>query len=448
MDATPYHFLPGRGPADLVAVRDGERITAGTLIERAATLAENLADADATTCLCRDRVNIATALLAALLRGIPCVMPHDQTADRLAWIRRQYPRAVPLTESGLAADLQALDVDRLQAGKPATATLDAISFPGDRCAVHVFTSGSTSEPRIHRKSWASLARVARSLGERFALEPDAHFIATVPGQHVYGLEASVLLPLQNRGIIHAGKPLLPADVQQSLAQTTPPSVLVSTPFHLRQLVASELSLPSPTRVISATAPLPTWLARSVEESCSTRVVEMYGSTETGVVGTRAPTMDTDWQIMESVELRFEEDRTLVIAPYLPEAMPLNDRLGDCGHRRFRLHGRETDMVKIAGRRCSLSEIGEKIGNVPGIEDAALYLPEDEAGSARRIVAFVRAPSLTPAGIRAALKQTLDPAFLPRPIIKVEAIPRAETGKVRRSDLDKLYEDWRNGVCPC
>jgi acyl-coenzyme A synthetase/AMP-(fatty) acid ligase len=38
---------------------------------------------------------------------------------------------------------------------------------------------------------------------------------------------------------------------------------------------------------------------------------------------------------------------------------------------------------------------------------------------------------------AALRQRIDPAFLPRPLCLVESLPRNETGKLARATVDKL-----------
>ena len=48
--------------------------------------------------------------------------------------------------------------------------------------------------------------------------------------------------------------------------------------------------------------------------------------------------------------------------------------------------------------------------------------------------MVVAPELSERQLLAALAQRLDPVFLPRPLVKVKALPRTETGKVTRDLL--------------
>jgi acyl-coenzyme A synthetase/AMP-(fatty) acid ligase len=53
------------------------------------------------------------------------------------------------------------------------------------------------------------------------------------------------------------------------------------------------------------------------------------------------------------------------------------------------------------------------------------------------MAFVVAPTLTPAHITAALRSRIDAAFLPRPVVMVERLPRQLTGKLPREQLKAL-----------
>jgi acyl-coenzyme A synthetase/AMP-(fatty) acid ligase len=53
------------------------------------------------------------------------------------------------------------------------------------------------------------------------------------------------------------------------------------------------------------------------------------------------------------------------------------------------------------------------------------------------MAFVVAPTLTPAQVTAALRERIDAAFLPRPIVMLERLPRQLTGKLPRESLKAL-----------
>src|SRR5690606_4339448 len=88
--------------------------------------------------------------------------------------------------------------------------------------------------------------------------------ATVPSQHMYGLEATVMLPTLHGYPIHAGRPLFPADVLAVLEALPAPRALITTPVHLKALLDAELVWPELEFVLSSTAPLPAELAQQAE----------------------------------------------------------------------------------------------------------------------------------------------------------------------------------------
>jgi acyl-coenzyme A synthetase/AMP-(fatty) acid ligase len=52
----------------------------------------------------------------------------------------------------------------------------------------------------------------------------------------------------------------------------------------------------------------------------------------------------------------------------------------------------------------------------------------------RLMAFAVAPGLTPEAIVAALRRQIDPAFLPRPLVLLDRLPRNSLGKLPREAL--------------
>ena len=55
----------------------------------------------------------------------------------------------------------------------------------------------------------------------------------------------------------------------------------------------------------------------------------------------------------------------------------------------------------------------------------------------RVAALVVAPDLEEAAILAVLRESIDPVFLPRPLKRVPALPRSETGKLPRAELLRM-----------
>jgi acyl-coenzyme A synthetase/AMP-(fatty) acid ligase len=110
-----------------------------------------------------------------------------------------------------------------------------------------------------------------------------------------------------------------------------------------------------------------------------------------------------------------------------------------------LHGRHADLINIAGKRTSLAYLHHQINAIPGVTDAAFFLPDESSsdGSTEnitRLCAFVVAPGMNQRQILAELRQRLDPIFLPRPLFLLDALPRNSTGKLPRNQLQALYAE--------
>ena len=120
-----------------------------------------------------------------------------------------------------------------------------------------------------KKPWGTFVGTARLLKKRFLDNEQlarASVVATVPPQHMYGLETTVMLALHGGAVVHAAQPFFADDVREALAQCEEPRLLVTTPVHLSALVAANSKLPILTQIVSATAPLTQEVATLAEQS--------------------------------------------------------------------------------------------------------------------------------------------------------------------------------------
>jgi acyl-coenzyme A synthetase/AMP-(fatty) acid ligase len=218
-----------------------------------------------------------------------------------------------------------------------------------------------------------------------------------------------------------------------------PRLLVTTPFHLRTLQESSVVLPALAAVVTATAPLSAELAATVETQFSTLVIELFGSTETCVIAQRRTALTQPWSLYPDVELHPQPDGTLVTAPYFVEPTVLQDIVELLPGRRFNLCGRNSDLLEIAGKRASLADLTRRLLAIEGVVDGVMFQLDAESDSSnergvRRLAALVVAPNLSEVQILEALRASIDPAFLPRPLRLVDALPRNATGKLPRDAL--------------
>jgi acyl-coenzyme A synthetase/AMP-(fatty) acid ligase len=383
--------------------------------------------------LCEDRYNYLVAYAAAQSREHTVLMPPSRAEQIVAEVEATTSGSYRWDDelAGAALSAESFDV-----------VLSPTIAAGHVCMIG-FTSGSTGEPKRFPKLWRSVhgSSACNLAAIRSALNPGQEtvgwIVATVPPQHMYGMELSILLPLIGGMAVHAGRPLFPADIAQALAEVGAPRILVSTPVHLRALVESPQEFPSVSLIISATAPLDAVLARAIEGKLGGRVLEMFGSTETCVFASRHTAVDATWRLHAGVRLQPLPEGTLVNAPWYPASILLQDLVEMCGEDRFVVRGRNTDMIEVAGKRASLADLTRRLLAIGGVRDAVVFQPEPESiGTIRRVAALVVAPDMTAKQVSERLAPSVDPAFMPRPLVIVDALPRNELGKLPRDQLLK------------
>jgi len=396
--------------------------------------------------VCSDRYRFTVGLAASLVARKVSLLPSTHTPEVIRQLTRFAPDAFCLTDdAGCDIDLPRLFYSERIAHSQATEDrqLWAVpTFDSDQLAAYVFTSGSTGTPLPYKKTWGRLLRCVHDGASRLGLlDGRPHtIVGTVPPQHMYGFESSVLLALQTGSALCAEKPFYPADICRVLAAAPRPRVLISTPVHMRALLAAEVVLPETDLIVSATAPLSRELAREVEEKFSTQLLEIYGSTETGQIATRRTARTDEWQLWPGVSLTLKEGQAWAQGGHVEQPTPMCDVLELTQGDRFLLHGRMADLVNIAGKRSSLAYLNHQLNSIQGVVDGTFFFPDESHASATgvtRVAAFVVAPTLDAATLTDELRRRVDPVFLPRPLLFVDRLPRNDTGKLPQESLRAL-----------
>lgn len=419
----------------VVAWCEGHPVGVGEFLADVADLAQRLPAAQAAVNLCEDRYAFLVAFAALLARGQTNLLPPSRAAHAIDETLAAHPDSYTLGDAAL--DPIPPRYLEFAITHQVAQNEQAMLVAGDALAAVGYTSGSTGVPRANPKRWDKLAI---STGHNDALlrtlaGGDYHVVATVPPQHMYGLEFSVLLPLFGHASVCAAKPFFAADIEASLRGLPEPRMLVTTPVHLRALLDSGQPLPRLAGIVSATAPLDRDLARAAEARYGAPVQEVFGSTETCVIAHRRTAHDDAWTPYAGVSLHPQPDGTRVEAPQLVQPVVLADIVEALDDGHFRLCGRNTDLLEIAGKRASLGDLTHKLLMVPGVRDGVVFqLDETDAMGVRRIAALVVAPDVDAGRILDALRRDIDPVFLPRPLKLVDALPRSETGKLPRAAL--------------
>ena len=430
-----------RAPADrVIAWRNGRAVRAGEFKREVAALAARLPAAPAAINLCEDRYAFLVAFAALAVRGQTNLLPPSRVSHAIDEVLAAHPGSYTLGDVALQPTPPGyLEFDPFDLAMEDVETDLAVA--SDATVAIGYTSGSTGLPKPNAKCWSKLA-VSSAHNDKLLLGlADAAYtiVATVPPQHMYGLEFSVLLPLFADAAIHAARPFFPSDIANVLAEVPAPRVLVTTPVHLRALVEHRQSLPALAAIVSATAPMSAELARAAEALFGAPVQEVFGSTETCVIAHRRTGSEEYFTLYPGVTLHPQPDGTLVDAPQLLQPVALADLVELIDHGHFVLRGRNADLLEIAGKRASLGDLTKRLLAVPGVRDGAVFQMDNNSCGIQRIAALAVAPGLAAPDILRALRKAIDPVFLPRPLKLVDALPRSETGKLPRSALLEMLK---------
>ena len=451
---TTFPLVTHSRAEDVLAWRYGKPITAADFLTDVRQLAAALPARQYVLNACGDRYRFAVGVAAALLADQITLLPPTLTPEMVHQVKYFAPDVFCLTDQRQSVDMpQVAWTDAVTSCASAMADVrtdlyDVPQIPASRTAAIVFTSGSTGFPVAHRKSWGGLVQSVRAEAGRLGLlDGRRHsIVATVAPQHMYGFESTVLIALQSGATLNAAHPFYPADICAALTASTHPCMLVTTPIHLKALLASGQEIPRPDLVLSATAPLLPQLALAVETRLQAPLFEIYGSTETGQIASRRTTETAEWTLFPGITLSTAHGGIWASGGHVEQATALADELELVSAERFLLHGRTADLINIAGKRSSLGYLNHQLNAVPGVIDGAFFMPDDKTAdddNVTRLMAFVVAPGMKTATLLAALRERIDAIFIPRPVVLLDALPRNSTGKLPRDTLLALARERRH-----
>jgi acyl-CoA synthetase (AMP-forming)/AMP-acid ligase II len=222
-------------------------------------------------------------------------------------------------------------------------------------------------------------------------------------------------------------------------------------------------------VRSCSAPLPTALWRSYEETVGVPLVEAYGMTEAahqmasnplpprerrpGTVGlgtgTEVVALDDDWRPVRAGEEGEVAVRgPSVVSEYLDNpsatAAAFRDgwfRTGDVGKLSddgyLSLVGRLKELINRAGEKISPYEVEDVLLTHPAVAEAAAYPVPDETYGEQVGVVIVLRGEATPRELTSYCAERLAAFKRPVKVTILPEIPKGPTGKIQRRNLSGL-----------
>ncbi|MGE0790143.1 MAG: class I adenylate-forming enzyme family protein [Sandaracinaceae bacterium] len=441
-------MLTHHGPDSIVAWGNGKNTSAADMLAHVEGFASLLAPAESgqeIVVMCRDRYRFAVAMIAAWQRGYSIALPPNPQLETIRAIRER-PGVVTAIHDIDGVD-KGIDVRAAHVQSAARERVGLMpharwpALPQDRLLATVYTSGSTGEHTACPKTAGQLLGEARVLARTFEPPVGSRFVPMVPTHHIYGLLFGVLLPLSSGGAFYRHTPLHASEIAALASAGI--DVLVTVPAHLRgMLIAKEGELPRIARVFSSAAPLSPRVASQVRARFGWTISEVFGSSETGGIGWRDSGGQGPWTPLSGVSVAAGDDeRIRVDSPFLgegPRPYVGADRVRVHPDGTFEHLGRADDVHKVGGVRVAVPEVEQRLLAIDGVRDAAVIAREVGGARHKELWAAVVAPGLDVAHLRAELTKWLAPVAVPRRFKLVDALPRAEHGKLRRADVEALF----------
>ena len=228
------------------------------------------------------------------------------------------------------------------------------------------------------------------------------------------------------------------------------------PTHLRRLLALDgFEAPAARRILHAGEPCPDALKRhAIDVFGAENLSEFLGSTEgqftfctsaewlerPGTIGRaragRRLSVDAEHHVYVTAPsfARWEywRDPEKTASAWDGDAFTVGDlgRLDADGY--LFLEGRREDLIISGGVNVYPAEVERVLLEHPGVAEAAVFGVADEAFGQRVCAAIVG--DADPESVRAFVRERLPGSHAPKQVFVVDALPRTQTGKVKRSDL--------------
>ncbi len=437
-------LLGAHRPESLVAFGARGEKTAADLLADAARVAQALPaptpDSHVLLVFEGDRYAMAAALLGAFQAGHAVALPPSTRRESVLSVNERPDTVAIVHDMGAGIPLR---VDELLRAELSHEPARAPSLPPRDAVATLFTSGSTAEMRAWPKSASQLLGEATLQGELFGIGQGSRVVGTVSPGHIYGLLWTVLLPLCRGGAFLRETPLHGEAIARTVSEHRA-DVLVSVPVHLRSLGAVDAGpLGSLRRVFSSAGPLPREDADAFTARHGLGVIEILGSTETGGIAYRERRADDRFRPLPGIDVSVDADGALLVdSPFLDAALPRPYRTADLAllhdDGSFEHRGRTDGVVKVGGRRVSISEMEARLARHPGVRDAAVVAVPALGGRGHQLLAVVVAPSCSVQELKGALLERFEASSLPRRILRVDALPRESNGKLTRARLLRLF----------
>jgi acyl-CoA synthetase (AMP-forming)/AMP-acid ligase II len=323
------------------------------------------------------------------------------------------------------------------------------------------TSGTTAAPRAIRFRSEQLLADCIQICDTMGIGNDDVNFGVIPLSHSYGF-SNLVTPLLARGVpMVLSRDRMPRAVLDDLARTSA-TVFPGMPVFYQAFCEMEKapSLDALRLCISAGAPLPLEVARKFRERFGQSIHSFYGSSECGGIcydreaqleeaGFVGPPMEGATIEMLEPEAAASRIRIRSAAAgdcYFPE--PDEDKLGhgyfapddllSRSGKGFRIVGRVSDVINVAGKKVNPAEVEAELLRFGGVRGAIVFGRESVLRNEEVAACVAASADVREAELLEFCRQRLSGWQVPKRIFFVEEIPVNERGKVSRRELAERF----------
>lgn len=456
-------------PDDLAVVGSNAEISYGQLADHASRIAGVLAGhgvraGDVVGVRVPPQLEVVFIQALFQLAAISCHPPKAfrSTGElRLDWLVSLHPNDAVTPQRTILIDGPWLA--RAAVAEPAPPT--DYAHENDVCRL-IFSSGTTGAPKAVPLS-------VRNLHYRAEVAP-THWMAYPPILCMLDLTTASGTTAFFTSLVLGDTYLIPGSAAESLAilGRMRAASVKGSPAQLdalaREAEAHPVALPELHVIQSVGSLLPEALIPRLAAAFDAEVVNLYGSSESGVLAIRADgstdpmdagtivhdmtveIVDEDHQpVAEGITGAIRSRRPHQAVGYFRDAEASAEHFrdgwfypGDLGSLtggRLRLAGRASELINAGGPKVDPARIDAAAMLFEGLDDAAAFALTDASGVTRVALAIVGTVDV--AALSRHLAAELG-AARPTVVVQVTAIPRTAMGKARRSELARSVESLR------
>jgi len=390
-------------------------------------------------------------LIACLRRGI-VVLPLEQSITE-----QQREAAVKVCDVVAAAVSGRRNVEILPTGTSAATTNWGKNIP----SLLKLTSGTTAAPRAIRfRSEQLLADCDQICDTKGISEDDLNF-GVIPVSHSYGF-SNLLIPVIARGVrMVISRDRTPRAVLTDLARTNA-TVFPGMPVFYQAFCEMENvpALPDLRLCISAGAPLPLTIARKFRDRSGLSIHSFYGASECGgICYDREARLEIEGFVgaaMNGVDLEMidrkadasqmrvrsaaagdgyfpkADDEKLGNGVFVPDDLLSREKDG------YKIVGRVSDVINVAGKKVNPAEIEQVLLQFPGIRQAIAFGRESSLRNEEVAVCAVVETGVSEKELIEFCGKRLSAWQMPKRIFIVDSIPANQRGKTSRKELARRF----------